>query len=291
MILSFFKRLNIWSKERFPLINLITAIVMVLSTKLFLTSTPLVLWGVADIAAVLFIYLHFFILRVLDEHKDFESDKIFYPDRALQKGIIQLQEIRWMGWLAYGAQVCLVVFVLAKDLQTYILYALVLTWTFLMFKEFFVGSWLRPRILLYSTLHLLVSPLMLIFVIQSLTLPLLSVKTGVVLLFSLASGFLFEISRKNKTPEQDQKGEISFSLAWGQGTTALVIFNLSCLNSLLMILICLQAGISQWATILLAIPSSLLNMFHQKRLRSFANTPSLAFLKKAQDLSGLVSIY
>ncbi len=98
--------------------------------------------------------LIFLRLRIFDEIKDWRSDRDLHPERPLPRGLISVREAgrvallvavaeglltAWRGWPATGA------------------WLVVLIFSLLMFREFFIGNWLRPKMELYAVSHTLVA--------------------------------------------------------------------------------------------------------------------------------------
>lgn len=224
---SFLSRFLFWTTDRFPIFNAIVAFTMAFSIKgLFLTSGQFI-WSFEDFILGLVFLTHLFILRVMDEFKDFESDKIFHPDRAVQKGIITLPELKKLGIAAALIQLISVGLLTKNSPILVLIWLFVWAWSFLMMKEFFIKEFLRKKLLLYSALHLLVSPLMFLTgwsYYASLQVDFDYSKLVLLLTLSFSTGLMFEFARKNRSIEEDKKGEISFSLIWGRSRTAIVIF-------------------------------------------------------------------
>lgn len=220
---NLFLRLNAWFQERFPIGTVITGILIYVSCKIIL-FTPVggsTSWSFSDIAGGLMIAFHFLILRIFDEFKDYEYDKIYNPERIVQKGIIKLNELKILGLIAFALQ--LVCFSLVSELKisATLAFSFLWIWTLLMFKEFFIKEYLKPKLLLYSFLHLLVSPLLVVVIYFSLNRseslsPVLYSLFGL----NLLTGFLYEISRKLKGIEEDQKGSLSFSEIYGRSISS-----------------------------------------------------------------------
>ena len=230
-----------------------------------------------------FIFLaHLFILRIMDEFKDFESDKIFHPDRAVQKGIMTLVELKKLGFVAAFLQIASVT-ILAKQFPIVAAsWLFVWTWSFLMMKEFFIKEFLRKKLLLYSALHLLVSPLMFLtgwFYYASLQGEFDFLKLVLLLTLSFSTGLMFEFARKNKSIEEDKKGEISFSLIWGRPTTSIVVFFVTLL-ALTMGFLYLE--ISKANSIIYLIIALLTLIYSIHSMKKFISDPTERNYKKAR---------
>ncbi|HEX4924759.1 MAG TPA: hypothetical protein VFV50_11765, partial [Bdellovibrionales bacterium] len=101
-----------WSGERFPFINVISGFVMyfmVAMTAQKLTAGDANLNVMQIIAGGLSITLLFLIMRISDEHKDYQIDLELFPNRVLQSGRVTLTHLRWLGVLAIITQLALCV--------------------------------------------------------------------------------------------------------------------------------------------------------------------------------------
>ncbi len=94
-------RLGIYFRERFPLtVN----IPFTLATYLGLTVATQALFGqeailinhmtIIGFVTVLGMLL---LMRIFDEFKDLETDKVLFPERPIQRGAVKLSDIRWVG--------------------------------------------------------------------------------------------------------------------------------------------------------------------------------------------------
>jgi 4-hydroxybenzoate polyprenyltransferase len=157
----------------------------------------------------------FFLLRVLDEHKDSDLDRRWRPELPVPRGLVSLAELR-------AAAAVLVAIVLAANLLVApVLLSpllLVAAWMTLMTREFFVRDWLRAHLGAYLVTHMLVMPM-----IDAYT-------TGVdwlvarapapaglawFLAATFANGVLVEIGRKLHAPGSEREGVDSYTRGWG----------------------------------------------------------------------------
>lgn len=279
---SFQSRFFFWASDRFPIFNAIVAFAMAFSIKGLYRTAGQFSWQVEDFLLGLVFLTHLFILRVMDEFKDFESDKIFHPTRAVQKGIITLPELKKLGIAAaiiqFGS-----IGILAKNFPVVVMvWIFVWVWSFLMMKEFFIKEFLRKKLLLYSALHLLVSPFMFLtgwVYYASLQGEFDYFKLVLLLILSFSTGLMFEFARKNRSVEEDKKGEISFSLIWGRSRTAIVIFVVTLL-ALLMGYLYLE--ISN-ANVMIYLPVAVLTLAYSiSCMKKFTAEPSEKNHKRAR---------
>jgi 4-hydroxybenzoate polyprenyltransferase len=167
-----------------------------------------VAWGVA--------LGFFFQLRVADEYKDFAADTAYRPYRPVPRGLITLAELAWLALLTAGLQLALS-FWLAPPL----IWPLLAVWGYmaLMRWEFGAGEWLRARPLLYLLTHMLILPLIFVYLtgcdwLAAGEMP--APGLGWLLAAAYANGIVFEIGRKLRAPEDEEPGVETYSVLWGR---------------------------------------------------------------------------
>jgi 4-hydroxybenzoate polyprenyltransferase len=210
-------RIWAWSLERFPAVNLITSYLLyflaasAVRHELGVSPRPTsmdVLFGLA-------IALHFLVLRVLDEHKDFAHDKHFHPERILQSGVVTLRELKILGSIA--AVGSLIITLAQGSRAALAAWVMMMIWTGLMSVEFFCSTWIKKRFFLYSLTHMLILPLMVIWA-AALANP-EALKTAILpwlAFLSFFNGMIYELLRKTKGPDEELEGDPTFSSLWGR---------------------------------------------------------------------------
>jgi 4-hydroxybenzoate polyprenyltransferase len=157
----------------------------------------------------------FFLLRVLDEHKDREVDRAWRPELPVPRGLVSLRELRLVAGALCAAAVALNAALMPDMLPLLLVPA---GWAALMGREFFVGSWLRRHPLAYLGSHMLFMPAM-DFYSTGLDwrlegrLPGLSL--GVFLAVTFLNGLVVEFGRKLRAPGQERPGVETYSALWG----------------------------------------------------------------------------
>lgn len=160
----------------------------------------------------------FFLLRVLDEHKDAETDRRWRPELPVPRGLVTLGELRGVA-----AVLSLAVLVANAVVAPILLLALVLfaAWATLMTREFFVRDWLRRHLGIYLVTHMLIMP-----ILDAYTTGLDWLVAGHhppaglpwFLAATFANGVLVEIGRKLRAPEGEREGVDTYTHAWGVRT-------------------------------------------------------------------------
>ncbi|MCU0694204.1 MAG: UbiA family prenyltransferase [Polyangiaceae bacterium] len=142
-------------KERFPIPVYLLLSGGVATTGLYAggqdASWPAVVLSVGG----LFVWLG--LLRLMDELKDYDKDVVAHPERPLPRGLLKLESVRTViyatGVLQLGiAALCFALL----GLPAAVLYVIVTTFLWLMFKEFFIGKQLSRVPILYAVSHQIV---------------------------------------------------------------------------------------------------------------------------------------
>jgi 4-hydroxybenzoate polyprenyltransferase len=96
-------------------------------------------------------------IRLMDEYKDFEKDKIAHPDRPLPRGLFTHQEFgSWIFRFNVAMVIWSVVIGFLLNPVSGILFGIGTIYLYLMFKEFYLGEWLVKRPMLYAITHQLI---------------------------------------------------------------------------------------------------------------------------------------
>ncbi len=107
------------------------------------------------VAAILVVTLLFFFrLRLFDELKDHDTDLDEHPERPLPRGLVSVAEANRVtagGLVLEGATALFLGWAATAAWAVAALYSL------LMYREFFCGAWLRPKMELYALTHTLVA--------------------------------------------------------------------------------------------------------------------------------------
>ncbi len=243
---SLARRLWAWADERFPVVNCV--LFAVLYTAALLWGRFLVLPGgvdlplmARDLAGLLASIAFFLMLRVFDEHKDFELDSRNHPQRVLQRGLISLSHLKVAGAIAIVVQLAVSLWQDHAAGRTFgyatQIWLIVMVWSALMAKEFFIGEWLSKRLFLYALSHMVVMPMALVWMAQ-LGMPVVRLPGSVLYLalLSFLSGFAFEITRKTKAPEDERDTVDSYTRVFGTRGAPVVIALLCVAQAVVMVL-------------------------------------------------------
>ncbi len=139
-------------KERFPIpVLCLIAFGIALSGATYPYQPLTLLYAVI---ACVFNFLFFSTLRLMDEIKDYEKDKIVHPTRPLPRGLISVSEIHKVmlsGLFGMVAIVALCYF-FGRTLAGH-WYSFTTLYLWLMYKEFYIGQALNKSPILYAITH------------------------------------------------------------------------------------------------------------------------------------------
>lgn len=163
----------------------------------------------------------FLLLRIADEFKDYEDDCRYRPYRPVPRGLIGLNDLRYLAIAVLALQL------LAALLQhAPLAILLIVVWIYLtlMTVEFFVRDWLRQHPISYMLSHMLIMPLIQLYASACDWLPQTSALPAGLYWFlaaSYANGLVIEIGRKIRAPEDEESGVDTYSALWGHKTACI----------------------------------------------------------------------
>ena len=216
---SLFGRFLIYQRERFPLAKYAPLVLVFTASAatysgLVRGASGWIRWELFCTGAWTALSL-FFLLRVLDEHKDAKTDAAYRSELPVPRGLISLGELR-----AIGAGSLLLALILNALLAPRLLWALaaVLAWMALMSREFFAAEWLRRHPTAYMLSHMAIMPM-----VDAYTTGLDWLAAGehpraglwLFLVITYLNGIVLEIGRKIRPPNEEREGVETYSRAWG----------------------------------------------------------------------------
>jgi hypothetical protein len=160
----------------------------------------------------------FFLLRIFDEHKDALEDAQHRTHLPVPRGLISLSELRNIGFVTVVLQAIVLLTCFPRMIW---LYALVIGYMLLMWKEFFIPEWLKKRPFWYVTSHMVIIPLVDIFASGLDWFIAHSPPPAGLLYFFLVSfmnGIVLEVGRKIRTPETEEVNTYSTQMGMHKAT-------------------------------------------------------------------------
>lgn len=270
-------RLRAWMHERFAPANALLFFILYLTTAAVARAGAGVAVAVSlrDVVGCLVTWSFFLLLRVFDEHKDYELDCHNHPQRVLQSGLVTLAHLRALGAAALLLQVGWSLWLDGGVGAVTLAWAAMFAWTCLMGREFFIADWLTRHLTWYAVSHMLVMPLIVWWLAQ-MAKPGVALRPALSLLMVLAfvSGFCFEITRKTKGPEEERDSVDSYSRIFGtQGAAWVVMVLVTAMVACQVVLVQVLAGRAlPWALVLLLAAWAM----GLRQLATFLKAPSAA---------------
>lgn len=208
----------IYQKERF---NLLQYVPMIAGFSFCAVSYSMHIRGAEtlNLAACIWSFIvtlgWFMLLRVADEHKDYEDDLKYRPYRPVQRGLVSLKELKYIGIGIGIIQFLIVLFWCPKQL---ILLGVVYYWFYLMCIEFGNPKWLKLHPTIYLLSHMIITPL-----IDGFGASFEWIQSGETMIFpmflfmlsSFCDGTTVEVGRKIRIPEDEEFGVDSYTYLWG----------------------------------------------------------------------------
>lgn len=216
-------RLWAWLRERFGpkmwlLYGVLYAAALLYGRSLVVRGAiPLGPEDLAGGAAALALFL---LIRVVDEHQDFEQDRQTKPDSLLARGEVTLGHLKGVGAAALVLQGVVLLWLERGLGPCALAWGAVLGWVVLL--SLATGEWLERRFLLLTGVKVASFSLAIVWLIQlgARPTPIPRGASGLIAL-SLLSAAAFEVARKTYAPEQESDAAPSFSKLWGPRGAAL----------------------------------------------------------------------
>lgn len=206
------KKIYKYQKERFPLaILLFTTLSSVLATVAVVGDFVVTIVDILLVfSAAMFFLFH---VRVIDESRDAEYDKKYYPDRPVQKGAITLKELFIVDLIGI-IFIILIAFVYGK--YTLLITLALFIFTTLAWRDFFMPKFFLNKPMLY---HIINSPQMILLQIFMFTAFTGSFKITKIMCLLVAivymNIFILEVIRKIKRPGLTKEPGDVYSKALG----------------------------------------------------------------------------
>lgn len=286
------KRFLAWMDERFPMANSVVVLVLYLvcsAVARFVASEGEYTLHLTDLVGAFITWSMFLLLRVFDEHKDYELDVKNHPDRVLQSGLITLTHLKMAGLAAVACQIFWTLTVDGGWNGAFNAWLIMMIWAGLMTAEFFCGEWLEKRLTLYAVSHMAIMP-MIIWWIVNMAAPGLALSFMIALLMMLAfcSGFCFEITRKTRGPEEERDTVDSYTKIYGVKGCSMIILSLLTIMAAIQIYMINQIVSEDYFTgyvlVLVFIGLAMSSVL------KFLRAPSLSGREKNEKMVGLAMI-
>lgn len=245
---SFLSRFWIYQKERFPIFAHGPLILMFTFSAV---SYSRICRGVEGfirtedlLVGFLTTFCLFFLVRILDEFKDAETDAKYRKELPVPRGLITFKELRMVGVIVLIIQV---VTILLVHPSMFLIYLVVMAYLALMTVEFFAHDWLNKHMWAYAGSHMLIIPLVDIYA-SGLDWFIDGGQPHFGLLFFFAvsyfNGIVLEVGRKLKAPGSEKEGVVTYSALLGHRKGAQLWMAMLLLTASIAAVACYYAGLS-----------------------------------------------
>lgn len=178
--------------------------------------------GIQEVIGSLTVFGFLLALRIADEFKDYETDKINFPKRPLPSGRVKKNDLHIL------AIVDIVFLVVANIffMNNIVYFAILMTYAALMTVWFFAKKYIQPSLLLALITHNPVQFILLLYIISFTSIQYsVSVFTTTNLLIAVAlyvPALAWEISRKIRAPKKEDQ-YMTYSRIFGYKNAAVIV--------------------------------------------------------------------
>jgi 4-hydroxybenzoate polyprenyltransferase len=285
---SLFVRFRVYQQERFSFLQ--NGLVITILTfsgiaysyairGIIISGLPWLEFIISAITCLLF----FFLLRIFDEFKDAEDDANYRPYRPVPRGLITLKELGWIGIFTILIQIFINAIFIPWKL---VIYFIVLFFTGLMAKEFFVKNWLKKHMIIYMISHMLIMPLIALYITGTGWIVKYSNNYAGIFLFvgiTFFNGMIFEFGRKIRNKESEETGVETYSTLLGEKKATYIWLIILLISFLLAVVSVVQIGYTQIGLFIL------LGLFIISSIPAikFLNSPEQKNAKQIEMTSGI----
>ena len=218
-----------YQKKRFPLVVLsFTTISVVLSSAIVISEN---VSRAVIINSFLATLLYLFHIRIIDEIRDYNHDSKFHKNRPIQKGIITLKELKLAN--TFGMLIFFIIaFFYGKD--TIALSFILLSYSFLALKDFFLNEKIRKKFFLYNSINIIQMLILQLFLYSFFTNNFtFNIIIILHLMFVFINFVIIEVMRKIKIPKKESIGKDTYSWHFGFRKSLFVYWIIILINAVI----------------------------------------------------------
>ena len=212
------KRLNIYFKERYPIIpRLVLGLIVFLEIYfIVLLNNGVIKFkiGIQEIVGSFTVFAFLFWLRVADDLKDYETDKKLFKERPLPSGRVKIKDVVIICAIIQAIAIILNLVFMNNIIFLVILYV----YGYLMSKWFFQKSKIQPNLMLavitHNPVQMIVNLYIISFTCIKYSLNPFSLTTIIALFTLYFPALIWEIARKIKAPK-DENDYTTYSKLFG----------------------------------------------------------------------------
>lgn len=256
-----FKRLYIYFKERYPLIARFLLGVIVFGEIYFIILLNYGVLefrlGMQELTGAYTVFAFLLWLRIADDLKDFETDKVLFPDRPLASGRVYKKDvIIACVFFQVIAVVLNIIF-----MNNLLFFAILYGYGFLMRNWFFQRAKIQPNLIAalitHNPVQMIINLYIISFTVIKYQLNPFSITTLLTLWTLYFPALIWEVSRKIRAPK-DETEYTTYSKLWGYKkaiwfvlvlTIVDIITNIILVWNLSKITVVFFVGLTSWMTI------------------------------------------
>ena len=277
--MKFLKKWYTYQKERFPIVIYGTYMLVVVFASFCVANFSKLngniilneLEWIKILPMFLGAFLQFFMIRIVDEFKDYKEDCKYRPYRPVPRGLVSLKELG-------------VIFVICAVIQLIIsiifnnLVPLLVVWLFflIMSKGYFIKKFIDKHLLIEVTLDEILMPLLVIYLFGFIDINVIN-SSMIVYLFLIATyiiAWIVEIARKIRCKEDEEKGVRTYTALLGIKKAVVLLWGLETILFIIQLIILGQEYL--YIAILLFIFVSIINyLFIKKQNKKIAKYTEL----------------
>lgn len=226
----------IFSRERFPIFVQGPMIFLFVATNYQVSNVYFQQkWNYLTFCVLAMLGLMFFFrLRCFDELKDYDVDLKVNPERPLARGLLSKQAVKTMIALLVAVESILAASFFGW--QAFLGYLLPLSYSLLMYEEFFIGHWLAPRLTSYAVTHTFVACLLglgLCYITHPFATPIVWQQALGLALYNWFQFNIFEFARKTFASKEEKPNHDSYTSLFGPTKAVLLTLSQVVLSGLL----------------------------------------------------------
>jgi 1,4-dihydroxy-2-naphthoate octaprenyltransferase len=250
-LLTTTKNFYLYQKERFPIVVLgLSFLPAILSSSVVVAAQVQLKFVLITLIVSIAYLLH---VRIIDEFRDYEHDLKHHKERPVSSGVISLNELRVINWLAI---ITVPLASLYSGHGALLIAVVMLLYSYFARKEFFLGLQFRRYFYLYNAVNL-VQMLLLQILVYTIANPSFSFTTLVTVhfLFTTTGTIIFEFLRKVKSPGNDGTGKDTYTWFLGLNNALLIYAAFATFNILLFVkaMFLVQTEITYWIPVAAAL--------------------------------------
>lgn len=215
----FTQRLLAWIKQRFPFSDAPLFFTFYLCAALvarYSNTEGAITLGWLDLVACIVTWSFFLLLRIFDEHIDYETDLKARPEYILQSGLISLRHLRIIGIIVVALQLGYAFFLDKGVGSVTVAWGAMFIWSGLSLQKFYCSKWFNDHWIQHAIVYHLGMPLNLWWLVQMGS-PgaLFDSNIQLLALMSFVVALAFRIARKTHPLQEEREGIDTYSSILG----------------------------------------------------------------------------